>query len=294
MQIQVVDVERLSEHLKASALIPEMTETEWKDFFKSVEDNGIRQPIDANTEYQVLDGRHRLRAAKKLGIKKIEVRFHELTEEEQMKFVRDTAIERRSLTTAQRIHIVLSTEELVNSIYEEGRENKRVAIKKAHQNNPNHKVDSFYPTGPKQSKDTHNSNVKLAEIANVSKNQIVRIKKIKREDPELYEQVLKGEKTISGAYLELPTTVDKHQGKYKPVCNDDKNNVSKEEINKQMFNANVSTFVMHLEQILGFVQRVENVTQIIKEASNKLDKKQCASELEKISKLLRVGGNENE
>ncbi|MCJ1993622.1 hypothetical protein GYN24_03370 [Lactococcus piscium] len=51
------------------------------------------------------------------------------------------------------------------------------------------------------------TNVKLAELANTSKASVVRMKKVKKESPELYEKVVNGEKTISGAYNELPTTV---------------------------------------------------------------------------------------
>lgn len=91
----------------------------------------------------------------------------------EIKFVRDTAIERRSLTPAQRMHIVLSTEDLVNGIYEEGKKNKREAMKKAHENNPNHKSDSLASAETKLPNPPHNSSKKLAEIAGVSRAQMV-------------------------------------------------------------------------------------------------------------------------
>lgn len=54
---------------------------------------------------------------------------------------------------------------------------------------------------------TGRTDQKLADIAGVGKMTVTRMKKVKRESPELYEQVVKGEKTISGAYNELPTTI---------------------------------------------------------------------------------------
>ncbi len=48
---------------------------------------------------------------------------------------------------------------------------------------------------------------RISELANTSTATVQRMKKVKKESPELYEQVVKGEKTIRGAYNELPTTV---------------------------------------------------------------------------------------
>ncbi|MGX7048301.1 hypothetical protein [Pseudolactococcus piscium] len=41
------------------------------------------------------------------------------------------------------------------------------------------------------------TNVKLAELANTSTATVQRMKKVKKESPELYEQVVKGEKSIT-------------------------------------------------------------------------------------------------
>ena len=54
---------------------------------------------------------------------------------------------------------------------------------------------------------TGRTDKKLAELAKTSPASVQRMKKVKKESPELYEQVVKGDKTIRGAYNELPTTV---------------------------------------------------------------------------------------
>ncbi|CEN28715.1 MAG: hypothetical protein L0F95_00860 [Lactococcus sp.] len=66
------------------------------------------------------------------------------------------------------------------------------------------KVD-LAPVEPKST--TGRTDQKLADIAGVGKMTVTRMKKVKRESPELYEQVVKGERSITGAYNELPTTV---------------------------------------------------------------------------------------
>ncbi|MFJ7954517.1 hypothetical protein ACIQZG_23740 [Lysinibacillus sp. NPDC096418] len=153
-----------------------------------------------NKDTRVEDGRHRLRAAIKLGIEQVEVQQHDLTEDEEMKFVRDTAIERRNLTPAQRMHIVLSTEELVSSIYEEGMKAKIDGAK----NGGIIKNNSAFTSTVTKVQPPHNSSRKLAEIAGVSSSTIKRMKRIKKEEPELYRKVVEGSKSVATAYNELP------------------------------------------------------------------------------------------
>lgn len=298
-QIEVVMVSRLSEHQKACALIPEMTEKEWTDFLKSVEESGIRQPLDVNQNYEVLDGRHRLRAAIKLDIEKVDVRVHEFTEDEEIKFVRDTAIERRSLTPAQRMHIVLSTEELVNSIFEEGEQARVEGNKKGGLIKNNGGLASTEA----KAQNPHSSSRKLAEIAGTSKSQIDRMRKIKNESPENYEQVVNGDKSIYKAYMELPTTIDTHNGKPSPNIdkvsevkkpNEQPFDLPQEDVEKQIFNANVSTFISHTEQLIGFIERMDNVDEIMLEAKKRVDVKRYIEDFEGIIKTLKNGGTTNE
>ncbi|WP_313017429.1 hypothetical protein [Macrococcoides bohemicum] len=93
-----------------------------------------------------------------------------------------------------RLHIVLSTSELIEELEYEVLENKRKAMKKAHKSNPNHKNDSSGSAEPKLSKENISkpdtrTNAKLGELAGVSKATVTRAKKVKTENPEAYDKV---------------------------------------------------------------------------------------------------------
>lgn len=263
MKVFFIDPFSLKEHKKASALIPEMNKEEWDDFFKNIKEVGIRQPLDINKNYEVLDGRHRLRAAKELELEKIEVREHELTEEEEMKFVRDTAVERRNLTVAQKHKIVTETDDLINSIYEEGRRNMSDAGKK---------VVSMDTTLKK-----HNTNEEIGKMIGASRATAARLNRVKKESPVEYEKVVKGEKSARRAYDELPSVQknknrrnakrgDKGAEKKRPNGNlyDFKNEeVSEEEKAELLLESKNITLKNHLEQLRMFVENTENLDEVI-------------------------------
>src|SRR5699024_4377731 len=117
-----VDPNELEEHKKASALIPEMTDKEWKDFLKNVEEFGIRKQLDVTKEYKIVDGRNRAKGAKKINIESIEVNDHDLSEEEIIEWVKDMSIEQKILSPAQKHKIFTDAEGFMKSLYEEGKE----------------------------------------------------------------------------------------------------------------------------------------------------------------------------
>lgn len=66
---------------------------------------GIREPlvvVEREGEYLVVDGLHRLRAAKELGLKRVPVSLRGMTDEEVLDYVLSSAVCRRSLTHDQR------------------------------------------------------------------------------------------------------------------------------------------------------------------------------------------------
>ena len=193
-QLTKKNVSELIEDKSLSELVPEMTRPEYNNFIDSVKLSGIQTPIHIRKDMTILDGRHRVRACKQLGIKQIDVIVHDFDKSQSINFVRDTAIERRSLTSAQRIDIILRSSDLIDEILEKSKSNQG-------------KRNDLTSGSSEPEVKNERTNVKLAELANTSKASIVRMKKVKKESPELYEQVVKGEKTIRGAYNELPTTV---------------------------------------------------------------------------------------
>lgn len=183
----------LSEDETIKSLVPEMTADEWEKFLESCKKSGIRQPIDVRNDGVVLDGRHRYRAAKLLKLNTINVIYHKLNQEQSIEFVRDTAIERRNLTTVQRVDIVLRSEELVKSIKQKAKARQA----EFHGNRFSSKVD-FGPMGQKSTPVI--TDVTLSKLANTSPTTIKRMKKIKKVDPETYEHVVAGEISAHTVY----------------------------------------------------------------------------------------------
>lgn len=198
-KLSIVKIIDLKEDSKFSNLVPEMTAVEYANFLESVKESGVNTPIHIRNDNTILDGRHRVKACKELGLSEIEALIHDITEEESIKFVRDTAIERRNLTGAQRLDIIFKSSDLVEQIKNEASINRKIFRGNRHTG-----ALETIPDGTVSKE----SNRMLGELAGVSKNSVARLKKVRKEDPELYQQVLDDEKTISGAYNELPTTVD--------------------------------------------------------------------------------------
>ncbi|MHB7918933.1 hypothetical protein [Staphylococcus hominis] len=231
--IEVVDINKLKFDADINQLVPEMTEKEFDDLVTNIEMQGQHTPIHINWDNTILDGRNRVKALKKLNIDEVKAIRENLEKDEALKFVRDTAVERRNLTANQKLNIVLSAKDLISDIQERAKEKRRKAMSKAHRNNPNNqKSNSFGSAEPKQSeiekekvlgtdkktkvnqfdKPVHENN-EIAKLAGVSKSTVVRAKKVKREDPETYEKVIKENSGWNKAYNELPSVKNKEYQK---------------------------------------------------------------------------------
>lgn len=214
MEEQTLKIEKLKFDDEINELVPEMNEDEWNNFLTSVEKEGIRQPIDVNKDMTIIDGRHRVKASKELGFTELQARVHDLTRVEMLKFVRDTAVERRNLTKAQILNIVLSTDDLVGDLEARAKENQ------------GKRTDLTLESKESEVK-PQNTNEELGKIAGVSKATVQRAKRVKKENPEAYEKVVKGESTWRTEYDKILKTnkkeepqVDKPIEQPKPQSND--------------------------------------------------------------------------
>lgn len=94
-------VAELSLH-PACELVPEMSPTEWSEFLADVGRRGIQEPLVVQGR-QILDGRHRWRAAQAADVETLPVRIVELSPEEQTRYVIAATLHRRQLSEAQRV-----------------------------------------------------------------------------------------------------------------------------------------------------------------------------------------------
>ena len=198
-ELITVKISDLKENNTFSELVPEMTTQEYDELVNSIRKQGVRQPIHILSDKTVLDGRHRVRACKEIGIKEIQALSHELKEDEAIKFVTDTAVERRNLTKEQKVDIIFRSELLIKGIEDEAK--KRIKSGKSTLASSEAEVAKG------------RTSTKIAEMAGTSRATVNRMKKVKTEDPELYNKVVTGEESASGAYYKLPSV---QQPKPKP------------------------------------------------------------------------------
>ena len=83
-------------------IVPPMSNMEYTDLLKDIKQNGILQPVDITYENIILDGHHRFRAAKELGIKEVEVRIPELIDISDDEYLISVALNRRHLSEGQK------------------------------------------------------------------------------------------------------------------------------------------------------------------------------------------------
>ncbi len=89
-----------------AALVPPMTPEEWAEFKADVKAHGLHEPITLY-EGKILDGTHRYRAAKELGIK-IKTREWRPDDGEPIDFLISENVRRRQLTTGQKAALALA------------------------------------------------------------------------------------------------------------------------------------------------------------------------------------------
>ena len=280
-----IKISELKTNETISNLIPEMTEKEYLDLKTSIDEEGIRHAIDINADNTILDGRHRVRACKSLDIESIKYNRHDLSESEAIKFVRDTAIERRHLTDAQRLNVILNSEDIISELQDKAREN---SLKNLKQNEP---TGSEEPVGKSAKKEDTRTNTELGKLAGVSKSTVVRAKKLKNENPEAYEKVIKGDSSWSTEYNKLPTVkkpepkkskVDNESVKAPPKPKRDireemierEANLSEEDRKKAHEGMTTENFKSYLENIRYTLQQMKDLgmNEEIKNSKEKLTK----------------------
>ena len=287
-ELITVKISDLKENNTFSELVPEMTTHEYDDLVNSIRKQGVRQPIHILSDKTVLDGRHRVRACKEIGIKEIQALSHGLKEDEAIRFVTDTAVERRNLTSAQKIDIVLRSEDLIRHLGEKAKNNSL-------QNLKHHKTS----TGSVEPIDKR-VNERIGEMTGTSKATVTRMKRVKRESPELYDDILTGEKSIRGAYNELPSVPKpkpKQEPKPKPkLVIPEPEPTDPEELKLLVA---VENLEFNMNQIIGYVddhqeKLYEAICQMFEEKNDFMNK--AKKSIEVIDNLMNayLGGNKNE
>lgn len=172
---------------KIANIIPLMSEEEYQALKVDVKENGLLNSIILY-EGKILDGRNRYKACRELGI---EPKYEDYKGDSPVSYVISNNVKRRHLTAGQ-----LATVGLESLPYLKEEAKKRMSMgggdKKSGTQNL---ADPITNQGE--------SREKAAEISGSNKEYIRQIEKIRDKDPEGYEEIKQGKKTIHEVSQEL-------------------------------------------------------------------------------------------
>lgn len=167
-------------------LIPPMTEHEFSDLVRGLETEGFRsdEPL-VIYEGQILDGRHRYRASRQLGI---EAPTRLFDGDDPVGYVISKNLHRRHLTPSQ---IAMTAAEALPHLEEEAR--KRQGRRSDLEETSVPVGTEVLPAGSKRAA------AEAAEMTGASTRSVGRAKRVKEADPALAERVKAGEISLTKA-----------------------------------------------------------------------------------------------
>jgi len=171
----------------AAKAIPEMLPAEFSALKADIESRGLIVPIETY-KGQLLDGRHRFKACKELGIEPdaVEVDLNDMSAAEYVWSMNGV---RRNLTPGQRACVAVELlPELSKAAKERQREHGGTA--------PGQKKNT---SGENAGSDSGDSRDQAAALVGVGANYVSAAKKLKDEEPEAFETVRDGSATIPQA-----------------------------------------------------------------------------------------------
>lgn len=188
--------DELKEHDELNKVIPEMSEIEWTPFSADVKIRGVLEPIRILPDGRVIDGRHRVRAAKLHGIEELAVIVMDLSAEEAITFGVNAALLRRNLNEAQRLELASNLEASLVRASKKERAAAGGNAKAARARGEAPQVASSRSKKPR-------ALAQAAAAVGESQRKVRAYKKLKTEAPDLAAAVRSGEKKFSKARAEL-------------------------------------------------------------------------------------------
>jgi N6-adenosine-specific RNA methylase IME4 len=181
-------VAALREH-RAAGVVPEMREAEYALFLADVRERGVLEPLTVTTEGIVLDGRHRLRAARELRLERLPVRVIAAVGDE-VEFMVRAAASRRQLSESRRAVMAVEF-----ASYQADRE-RGIERQRANLRNARVEGAGLPPRGGK-------ARDRAAALVGVSGRLIQDAQTLQRTNSDLFAQVKDGELSVHKATREL-------------------------------------------------------------------------------------------
>jgi N6-adenosine-specific RNA methylase IME4 len=164
-----------------------MGRREYEQFLADVAERGLLNPIEITAAGIVLDGRHRLCAARELGLARVPVRV--VAPRDEVEHIVLAAVNRRQLTASQRAAIAVELAEYLQQ-RDQARLRQRANLKQ-------HTEVATLP--PRQGR----TRELAAQTAGVSARTVQDALAIRDADPALFERVKAGELPVNRALREL-------------------------------------------------------------------------------------------
>lgn len=197
---EVVEVatSQLSEHSKQAEYSPPMSKKKWAEFVANIKESGIRQPLIVTKGFRVIDGKHRLKAAKELGIESVRVIIEDIDENSIPSYITDTKLQRDDLKSGQKAALV------IRLFYEEERQKAREREARTQFGNTGYpNLDTPEETGA--------TNEILAKKAGIGKSSMANLLAVYRNRPDLFELVFDGSYSINKAYTQMKADEEPEQ-----------------------------------------------------------------------------------
>lgn len=180
-------VGELREH-PAASLVPAMSADEYESFRADIAARGIWKPLEISKGGVVLDGRHRLRAARELGITRVPVRV--VAPPDEVEFMLLAALSRRHLSQSQKAALIVDLDSYRN------REQQSRRLQQAGLRHQRLVVANLPPRGERTRE--HG-----ARIAGCSARLVQDAVSVRDADPALFEQVKAGSLPLHRARRQL-------------------------------------------------------------------------------------------
>ena len=164
-----------------SALVPEMRPDEYAALLADIHERGIIVPLDV-IDGKVLDGRHRLKAARELSLSSVPIREVALNGETATAWLLKAAVLRRHLSDDQRA--MMAALYAKDHPRKEGRPAKKLRA-----------TGSEFPAGE--------ASVAAAQTMNVAPNRVKKAVAVLNKSPELAEQVHRGDVKLAQAVRQV-------------------------------------------------------------------------------------------
>lgn len=172
----------------AADLLPAMSTEEFASLKVDIAGNGLRQPIVLHLG-TVLDGRHRLRACKELGVEPL---FVDFDGGDPIAFVLSSNVHRRHLTASQRAAVAVEAETMFKAQAEKRQRaaGPRSAAKR---------IGKTVTPKREEASDGGEAIGQAAKAVGASRTTAAKAKAVKKAAPEKFEAIKRGEVTVDAA-----------------------------------------------------------------------------------------------